>query len=313
MYTVLGALQTVMGIIQYVCYYIEYYPNLISEQEISRKEILKGLVLEQPLALEIAHNETAFTPKSSVFSALFCRWDSLRFISYLLCSLLAIYYPFCYGLLLLDIIRKNSGIEVVLQSITINKGRLLLTFCLGLLIVYIFSIFGFVFFKEELNGLNGIVCTDLLHCFTSLFGVGIKSQGEMLAAISPSHDLYWWMLLFDLTFFILVIVILLNITFGIILNSFSQLRDEKKEKLNDIYSRCYICGHHRSEINLRGGGWRWHLVGEHSPFAYIAFLIYVMDKPEDLCSGLEQYVKVMYLAGNYSFMPTTSKQLQEAL
>jgi len=311
-YTVFGVLQTVMGVIQYVCYYIEYYPNLLFEQEISKKEILKGLVLEQPLALQAEPSDPNLTPSTSLFSALFCRWDSLRFISYLLCSLLAFYFPFCYGLLLLDIIRKNSGIEVVLQSITINKGRLLLTFCLELLIVYIFSIFGFVFFKEELDGVNGIVCTDLLHCFTSLFGVGMKSQGEMLALANPSDPMFWWRVLFDFSFFILVIVILLNITFGIILNSFSQLRDEKQEKLKDIYSRCYICGHHRSEINLRGGGWRWHLVGEHSPFAYIAFLIYVMDKPEDLCSGLEQYVKVQYLAGNYSFMPTTSKQLQEA-
>lgn len=311
-YTVLGVLQTVMGVIQYVCYYIEYYPNLLFEQEISKKEILQGLVLEQPLALQTEHSDLALTPPASLFSALFCRWDSLRFISYLLCSLLAFYFPFCYGLLLLDIIRKNSGIEVVLQSITINKGRLLLTFCLELLIVYIFSIFGFVFFKEELDGVNGIVCTDLLHCFTSLFGVGMKTQGEMLALANPSDPMFWWRILFDFSFFILVIIILLNITFGIILNSFSQLRDEKQAKLRDIYSRCYICGHHRSEINLRGGGWRWHLVGEHSPFAYIAFLIYVMDKPEDLCSGLEQYVKVLYLAGNYSFMPTTSKQLQEA-
>ena len=312
-YTILGILQTVMGVIQYVCYYIEYYPNMLSEQEITQKEILKGLVVEQPLALPTDHAKTTVSStQSNIFTVLFCRWDSLRFLSYLLCSLLAFYYPFCYGLLLLDIIRKNGGIEAVLQSITINKGRLLLTFCLGLLMVYIFSIFAFVFFREELNGVNGIECSDLLHCFTSLFGVGVKSQGEMISMADPSTPWFWFRLLFDVSFFILVIVILLNITFGIILNSFSQLRDEKNKKLKDIYSRCYVCGHHRSEINLKGGGWKWHLVGEHSPFAYVAFLVYLMDKPEDQCSGLEQYVKVLYSADNYSFMPTSSKRLLES-
>jgi hypothetical protein len=140
--------------------------------------------------------------------------------------------------------------------------------------------------------------------------MGLKTTGVMMNPPDPdTNPRYWFRTLFDMGYFILVIVIIMNITFGIILDSFSELRDQRNEKLMDIRTQCYICGHSRSEINLRGKGWRYHLEGEHSPYAYLAFFIYLNEKKIDECTGLEKYVKDMYMKQDYTFMPTTSKTL----
>ena len=43
----------------------------------------------------------------------------------------------------------------------------------------------------------------------------------------PKFDIAAWRLLFDISFFIIVTTIGLNIVFGIIVDTFSELRDER--------------------------------------------------------------------------------------
>ena len=45
----------------------------------------------------------------------------------------------------------------------------------------------------------------------------------------------------DLLFYVLVIIILLNIIFGIIIDMFADLRGQNEFKLSDMLNRCFIC------------------------------------------------------------------------
>lgn len=49
--------------------------------------------------------------------------------------------------------------------------------------------------------------------------------GDGLGMAPYSDDKYSYRILFDLLFFVLVIIILLNIVFGIIIDTFAELRD----------------------------------------------------------------------------------------
>ena len=50
-------------------------------------------------------------------------------------------------------------------------------------------------------------------------------------------------LLFDLSFFFLVIVIIIqNLVFGVIIDTFSDLRAEKNKDEDMIKNTCFICG-----------------------------------------------------------------------
>ena len=46
----------------------------------------------------------------------------------------------------------------------------------------------------------------------------------------------------DLGYFLIVLIVLLNIMFGIIIDTFSELRSAKVARLQDTTQRCFICG-----------------------------------------------------------------------
>jgi hypothetical protein len=54
---------------------------------------------------------------------------------------------------------------------------------------------------------------------------------------------------FDCTFHIVVIIIMINILFGIIIDTFAQLRDEKQTKDDDKRNVCYICNIDRNTVS----------------------------------------------------------------
>ena len=48
--------------------------------------------------------------------------------------------------------------------------------------------------------------------------------------------------LFQLSFFVVVVIVQLNMIFGIIIDTFSELRGNTKAKLTNMQNNCFICG-----------------------------------------------------------------------
>jgi hypothetical protein len=117
-------------------------------------------------------------------------------------------------------------------------------------------------------------------------------------------------MIFDLLFYLILIIILLNIIFGIIIDTFAQLRNQRMSILQDINNTCYICGLERSEIEHKAKGWMHHFMAEHVPLAYLAFLVYLTEMPMQDCAGVEKYVKEKFQRSDFSFMPTSSLHIQ---
>ena len=61
--------------------------------------------------------------------------------------------------------------------------------------------------------------------------------------------MYFVKFVFDCTFHIVVIIIMINILFGIIIDTFAQLRDEKQTKDDDKRNVCYICNIDRNTVS----------------------------------------------------------------
>lgn len=47
---------------------------------------------------------------------------------------------------------------------------------------------------------------------------------------------------YDLLFFFMVIIIVLNLIFGVIIDTFADLRSEKQKKEEVLKTTCFICG-----------------------------------------------------------------------
>lgn len=50
---------------------------------------------------------------------------------------------------------------------------------------------------------------------------------------------------YDLLFFFIVIIIVLNLIFGVIIDTFADLRSEKQQKELVLKNTCFVCGKFR--------------------------------------------------------------------
>jgi hypothetical protein len=139
--------------------------------------------------------------------------------------------------LLLDIVVKNSTTRDVLYSIYIPRKQLSLTLLFCAFTTYTYSFYIFLFFPGDLKAKHD--CMTLWSCMKAVTRYGLSSAGG--AGDIMYHTLGSRYLL-DLTFFLVVLIVVLNLIFGIIINAFSSLREESKARIANTTETCFICG-----------------------------------------------------------------------
>lgn len=221
---------------------------------------------------------------------------------------------FIYPFLLLDIVRRNENLRYILKAVTQNWRQLGLTVLLGLIFVYLFGVVGFLAFEDnycdnpedESADCSEYYCDTLISCVGYTLYYGVRAGGgigDNLVSVNKTSNLYNWRQVFDLLFFIIVTIILLNIIFGIIIDTFGELRDKRKKIEEDINNICIICGKEKFEFELRGSGWKEHVNIEHNLNSYLAYIVHVRRKILSQCDGLEKYVKLKIQEDDVGFLP----------
>jgi len=56
------------------------------------------------------------------------------------------------------------------------------------------------------------------------------------------EPLFFARVIYDLLFYFIVIIIVLNLIFGVIIDTFADLRSEKQQKEEILKNSCFICG-----------------------------------------------------------------------
>ena len=83
---------------------------------------------------------------------------------------------------------------------------------------------------------------------------------------------------------------LLNIIFGIIIDTFAELREGKAELEYDKNNICFICGVERFQFDRYGEGFEKHIESDHSIFNYLYYKIYISNKPTTEFNGTESNI-----------------------
>lgn len=95
----------------------------------------------------------------------------------------------------------------------------------------------------------------------------------------------------DIAFFLLVGVILIGgVLFGIILDQYTELREEKEKIDDDQTNTCFICLQKRSVFDTEGNGWNSHYKDDHNMWNYIYFLVHLALTDKTEYNGPEAYV-----------------------
>jgi hypothetical protein len=143
-------------------------------------------------------------------------------------------------------------------------------------------------------------CSSLWNCFK--FSISYGRSGDFGDAMYQKLNSQWW---FAFAFDVAVRFVLLNVCQGITVDTFSELREEKLERLKDTFETCFICGIDKQmfDRNKESKGFKVHIKKEHNMWNYLYFIIYIWEQDKDDDDGLEQYVRRSIDADDISWLP----------
>ncbi|XP_041446733.1 inositol 1,4,5-trisphosphate receptor type 1 isoform X2 [Xenopus laevis] len=273
----------------------------------------------------------------------------------LICAMGVFVHEFFYSLLLFDLVYREETLLNVIKSVTRNGRSIILTAVLALILVYLFSIVGYLFFKDDFilevdrlhnetifteNGgtmtsellypevcrlgsdtnctqeelVQGTeeeeekehTCETLLMCIVTVLSHGLRSGGgvgDVLRKPSKEEPLFAARVIYDLLFFFMVIIIVLNLIFGVIIDTFADLRSEKQKKEEVLKTTCYICGLERDKFDNKTVTFEEHIKEEHNMWHYLFFIVLVKVKDSTEYTGPESYVAEMIKDRNLDWFP----------
>uniref|UniRef100_A0A9J8BIZ4 Inositol 1,4,5-trisphosphate receptor n=1 Tax=Cyprinus carpio carpio TaxID=630221 RepID=A0A9J8BIZ4_CYPCA len=256
----------------------------------------------------------------------------------IICSLGVFVHVFFYSLLLFDLIYREETLLNVIKSVTRNGRSIVLTAVLALILVYLFSIVGYIIFKDDFiltvdrisnktlastadaffrkytNLVSTAVviedkertCDSLLMCIVTVLSHGLRSGGgvgDVLRKPSKEEPLFAARVIYDLLFFFMVIIIVLNLIFGVIIDTFADLRSEKQKKEEVLKTTCFICGLERDKFDNKTVTFEEHIKVEHNMWHYLFFIVLVKVKDSTEFTGPESYVAEMIREHNLDWFP----------
>uniref|UniRef100_A0A8C9YMZ2 Inositol 1,4,5-trisphosphate receptor n=1 Tax=Sander lucioperca TaxID=283035 RepID=A0A8C9YMZ2_SANLU len=251
--------------------------------------------------------------------------EFLYHLAYVLTSTLGLFvHELFYSILLFDLIYREETLFNVIKSVTRNGRSILLTALLALILVYLFSIVGFLCLKEdfimEVDPLAQIAaagcvpdeatseraCDTLLMCIVTVLNHGLRNGGgvgDVLRKPSKNEPLFAARVVYDLLFYFIVIIIVLNLIFGVIIDTFADLRSEKQKKEEILKTTCFICGLERDKFDNKTVSFEEHIKMEHNIWNYLYFIVLVREKNKTDYTGPESYVAHMIKNNNLDWFP----------
>jgi len=146
----------------------------------------------------------------------------------------------------------------------------------------------------------------MFTCFKFHLYSGIRAGGGIGDELESPYgdDLEYPRMLYDISFFFFVIVILLAIMQGLIIDAFGELRDQQESATEKLESNCFICDIGKDYFERMSKGFESHVSRDHNFANYLFFLQHLINKYETEYTGQETYVRRMYDEQNMDFFPS---------
>ena len=121
-------------------------------------------------------------------------------------------------------------------------------------------------------------CASLVFCFMSTLDYGLRNRGgvgDLMTRISFKRNTgrYMGRFFYDVTFFLLIVIIMIDMVFGIIIESFQELCNEDQKHENDKKSHCFICHVNRATVEKNRHNFNEHREKTHNLWNYVNYMI----------------------------------------
>jgi inositol 1,4,5-triphosphate receptor type 1 len=229
---------------------------------------------------------------------------------YLFFGVLGLIVPdgyFFFAVHLFDMVVRNDILKSVMRSIGFNWKQLVMTASFTSIVVYCYSIIGFLFFRKAffINE-ETLDCETMLQCTVMMLYKGLRNGGGIGDVLAPpvwEEPRTILRILYDTSFWIICILILLNSFLGIIIDTFGELRSKDQAIIEDIESKCFICGVDRHRFDRFTAGFDLHIKHDHNMWHYLYFNVHLRRTEETEYTGPESFVNQMLADQDLSFIP----------
>ncbi|CAD5230370.1 unnamed protein product [Bursaphelenchus xylophilus] len=295
---------------------VKYWDKFVRRKTKQKyKEQVDEETLEALLGTERSPGDTSFDYRYNCWlwvGVILTNGQFLYRVMYLVVSSFGVAFsPFFYAFLLIDVVLSFPMLKAILQSVTHNLQQLILTIMMTLVVVYLYTVVAFNFFRKFYiqDGEEGEEpdrkCHYMLTCFIYHFYAGVRAGGGIGDELESPYgdDLEYPRMLYDISFFFFVIVILLAIMQGLIIDAFGELRDQQESATEKLESSCFICDIGKDTFDRMPRGFEIHTTKEHNFANYLFFLQHLVNKDETEYTGQETYVREKYDNRDWEFFP----------
>ena len=227
--------------------------------------------------------------------------------------------PIILSIELLFIVGIYPSLLNIFRAFMVKFSSLLICLFFTYCIIYIYSWVSIFYLRNaivfedplEYSSRTRLIepfCHSSVQCLLMLISYGsrpVGGIGDILPVISFKNDfnIFVARVFFDMSFYILVLIIMGNVTMGLIVDSFGVLRDESYKQENDKNNKCFICQISRDGCLLKNINFDYHVKYEHNIWNYVDFLCYLHLYDVNNLTKIESFVWDKLIGKNYEWIP----------
>ncbi|XP_070173454.1 inositol 1,4,5-trisphosphate-gated calcium channel ITPR3-like [Littorina saxatilis] len=302
-----GGLHNILSLCIVISYFLSNHPTFPDRRDFKKFFLKFFPAKKESKGEEEDEDDPVQEKRESHLEVRFFSIITFYYLAFLACSILGtVFWGYFFSFHLLHVVLLNQLLQRVILAVTRNGVSLVLVGILGLAIIFMFALVAFAFFRAYLDSDNGRQCRTVYECFVTVMHHGFV-EGMYTTFEQELNGLSFVTTIslaaFDLIFFILITTIGLNIIFGIIVDTFSELRDSKWQIDNDMKNNCFICSRESYDFEKEAAGFESHVKHEHNQWAYLFFFIHLDETRPNDYSALELHVHRLLKSNNQDFFP----------
>jgi hypothetical protein len=234
-YNIIRAISLVFCLIVFISFLTWFLTKMKLNSELEKVKYMKQNGIKEKSAMTKRDNLNLF------FSAYFSKGELNSLFFFFIFRILGSIkesFAFFYSFSLLTLLNLSSTLSNLGQALVIKGKQLLWVSIFMFVVVYVYSGWGFYYLNDRFyddveREHPENMCHSLFYCFLTLINNGLRwypGVGKVLRTDSPFDNLggYIHNYLYHFSFYLIIRAMMLKIVFGIILDSFNELRKKKQ-------------------------------------------------------------------------------------
>ena len=104
---------------------------------------------------------------------------------------------------------------------------------------------------------------------------------------------------------------MIDLVFGIILGTFSDMREKERKHASDKINNCFICHINRETVEKRKEDFKFHRDKKHNLWNYVDYLIFLkFSEPQEL-NAMNSFARRNLDMRNICFLPSVKDNFEE--